>query len=374
MTSPQSARDDRRRDLPDLVHASPVQPFQEPRELGRAQPQDAIVHLRPAELAILEPFGEQAYARAVPEDHLHPVGTLGSEHVHRARERVRPHRLTHEGGQAVGTFAEVHWPGRHHHANGTRRPDHELAFKARITAAIAFGLAPGPTRTATPLISSSIPLADERPLPLRARGSGRAAGSWSAAAATTAGTNETASFPASSGRRASRRHPNSCCGKSPCRRATSDTTAPGASVSSTMRALSSTDHRRRPPKPLMTSIRLSGPLGLSLWSSPDTKRSSTDRQTQPLRPDREGGFRTTLTLKRLFSRTQRRHLERMLTRRDPHRVHMSRRPSSEIGTSGRTGLARVSRRDTEPALVVRNMPSASNRSVVLRLEAHQFIR
>src|SRR5215212_11876973 len=135
------------------------------------------MHLWPAELAILEPFGEQAYARAVPEDHLYPFGALGSEHVHRARERVRAHRLTHEGGQAVGTFAEVHWPGRHHHTNGTRRPNHELAFKARITAAIAFGFAPGPTRTATPLISNSIPLADPRRRPRRARGSGRAAGS-----------------------------------------------------------------------------------------------------------------------------------------------------------------------------------------------------
>src|SRR5215212_6369574 len=90
MTSPQSARDDRRRDLPDLVHASPVQPFQEPRELGRAQPQDAIVHLRPAELALLEPFGEQAYARAVPEDHLHPVGALGSAPIVSRTSAAKP--------------------------------------------------------------------------------------------------------------------------------------------------------------------------------------------------------------------------------------------------------------------------------------------
>src|SRR4051812_14252121 len=36
------------------------------------------------------------------------------------------------------------------------------------------------------------------------------------------------------GWRACRRHPNNCCGVSPCRRATSETTAPATSVSSTM--------------------------------------------------------------------------------------------------------------------------------------------
>jgi hypothetical protein len=35
---------------------------------------------------------------------------------------------------------------------------------------------------------------------------------------------------------------NTCCGVAPLRRAISDTTAPVASVSSTIRALSSSDH------------------------------------------------------------------------------------------------------------------------------------
>ena len=53
----------------------------------------------------------------------------------------------------------------------------------------------------------------------------------------------------------SRRQPNSCCGLSPCRRATSDTLAPGVRLSTTMRALSSSDHRRRRPVPVISSIR-----------------------------------------------------------------------------------------------------------------------
>src|SRR5215467_7972559 len=55
--------------------------------------------------------------------------------------------------------------------------------------------------------------------------------------------------------RASRRHPNSCCGVIPCCRATSETTAPGCWLSSTMRALASGDQRRRRPTPVITSMR-----------------------------------------------------------------------------------------------------------------------
>ena len=55
--------------------------------------------------------------------------------------------------------------------------------------------------------------------------------------------------------RASSRHPNSCCGVIPCCRATSETTAPGCWLSSTMRALTSGDQRRRRPTPVITSMR-----------------------------------------------------------------------------------------------------------------------
>ena len=76
------------------------------------------------------------------------------------------------------------------------------------------------------------------------------------------GTNgDAAAEPASSSRRASRRHPKTCCGDSPWRRATSETAAPGTKVSSRIRALASADHRRRPPAPLIISIRR---IGLSV--------------------------------------------------------------------------------------------------------------
>src|ERR1019366_4545882 len=82
------------------------------------------------------------------------------------------------------------------------------------------------------------------------------------------------------------------------RRATSDTVAPGANVSSTIRALSSDDHRRRPPTPVsISSRRTSTGLGLSVGLNPDMKRSAQgDRHHRRPAGSKEGGVRTALTL------------------------------------------------------------------------------
>ncbi|WP_458351525.1 amidohydrolase family protein [Methylobacterium amylolyticum] len=105
----------------------------------------------------------------------------------------------------------------------------------------------------------------------------------------------TGTCPASSARRASRRQPNNCCGVSPWRRATTETTAPGQSVSSKTAALASADQIRLPPAPLTSSSR----LGSNLRSSPDTCRSSTPLSDghQHLNPSCHpiGGTQTTLT-------------------------------------------------------------------------------
>ncbi len=76
-----------------------------------------------------------------------------------------------------------------------------------------------------------------------------------AMASTTAGTNGGSSATGAGCRRACRRQVNTCCGVSPCRRAISETTAPGTSVSSAIRALSSLENQRRRPVSVITSSR-----------------------------------------------------------------------------------------------------------------------
>src|SRR3954447_8875463 len=153
-----SAWNGRHRDLPRRVHPLPIEPFEQGGELGCGEPHDPVLDLRPAELALFEPLGDENHARAVPEYKLHPVSSFGPEHVNRARERVGGHRLTHKSRETVHPFAEVDRARRHHDAHAAGGPDHEATFSARITAPIASTPAPDPMRTTMPSISTSMPM------------------------------------------------------------------------------------------------------------------------------------------------------------------------------------------------------------------------
>src|SRR3982750_1219004 len=222
-----SAWNSRRRDLPRRVHPFPIEPFEQGGEFGCGQPHGPVLDLGPAELALFQPLGDENHARAIPEDQLDPVGSFGPEHVNCARERVGAHRLTHERRQAIHPLAEVDRARGHHHAHRARGPDHGPTFSARITAAIACGLAPDPIRTTRPSISTSMPLTG--PGRRARRGCDAGGGGRPGKASTTAGTNRTGgSGTGSRTRRASRRQVNSWAGVSPCRRATPHTVLPGA--------------------------------------------------------------------------------------------------------------------------------------------------
>src|SRR6516225_1019652 len=97
--------------------------------------------------------------------------------------------------------------------------------------------------------------------------------------------------------RIARRQPNTCCEQICHRRATSDTRAPGASVSATIRAFSSADQRRRRPGPVRTSTRRKLPFASSLTSNIRIARSPLPQANQAL-PGRplNKGFRGPLTL------------------------------------------------------------------------------
>src|SRR3954462_7008123 len=222
-----SAWNSRHRDLPRRVHALPIQPFEHGGELRCREPHHPVLDLGPAELALFQPLGHENHTRTIPEHELDPVSAFGPEHVNGARERVGAHRLTHERRQTIHPLAEVDRPGRHQDAHRARGPDHDPTFRARITAAIACGLAPDPIRTTRPSISPSMPVTGPR---RRAgRGGDAGGGGGPGDGSTTAGTNRTGgSGTGSRARRASRRQVNSWAGVSPCRRATPHTFRPGA--------------------------------------------------------------------------------------------------------------------------------------------------
>ena len=82
-------------------------------------------------------------------------------------------------------------------------------------------------------------------------------------------------------RHAARRQPNTCCEQTCQRRATSDTRAPGTRLSSTIRAFSAADQRRRRPGPTSTSTRRYSPFASSLTSNITIARCPLSQATQP---------------------------------------------------------------------------------------------
>jgi hypothetical protein len=77
----------------DIAHARPIQAFDQGRELRGRQAHDPVLDLRPAERAFLQPFGEQAQPRAIPDDQLDSIGALGTEH----KDRVQKGTIVSDG-------------------------------------------------------------------------------------------------------------------------------------------------------------------------------------------------------------------------------------------------------------------------------------
>lgn len=135
---------------------------------------------------------------------------------------------------------------------------------------IAFRHASGPTRTTTPSISSSIAPADRSALRSRHRGRGANSGGVS----TTTGTKRSKASPHRQPAQTPARLPATA--EQLLRTEIVPTTRHSPSqmsVSSTMRALSSADRRRRPPAPVISSRRRTRHSGSNVSSSPGTSRS-----------------------------------------------------------------------------------------------------
>src|SRR5690242_2680816 len=195
------------------------------------------------------------------------VAPLRAEDQDHLREGILAQRR-----QAVRTTPKIHRLGRQQNPHPSRDGDHASETRtARSTALSSLGSTPGETRTTAPASTTSSP--------------GPAAAPAAASGSARIGTN--AASPRPTARllaRASRRHVNSCCGAICQRRATAETTAPGASLSATTCALVASSQTRRRPGPVSTSTRRYSPPFMSrIMSALLSARSS-----QP-RPDIESG-------------------------------------------------------------------------------------
>src|SRR6202795_2900687 len=157
-----SLRSTRSNNLPAL-HARPLASFEQRRELHRRQLHHPVFDRRPAELCTLQPLPHQTDASSVPPQQFHSVHPLGAEHVDRATERIGSKRRLHNGGEAVGLFAEVHGACCHQNLEICSSRDHDALRTARNTATSASVSTRPMTRTTASSIAISIvpePLGD----------------------------------------------------------------------------------------------------------------------------------------------------------------------------------------------------------------------
>src|ERR1700735_4336244 len=228
-----TSRDRRRRRRSNPSHPYPIQPLQQSRELRRREPHHSIAQRRPAERALFQPLDRQNQARAVPEQQFHPIAAFGAEDIDHPAVGVCAQRLPNQRGQAIHAFAKVCRLHSDKNLHSQRGNDHDAPLRARtILANVAPSAVSGMRATIAPTTISSTAPSD-------------GLGSRAGASNITGAKSGTAAAPSLPRSRAARRQPNNCCAEIPCRRATSDATAPAASVSSTIRAFSSDDHRRR---------------------------------------------------------------------------------------------------------------------------------
>src|SRR5215472_10537737 len=251
------------------MQTRPVQAVHQRGELRSGEPHHTIADRRPSECVLLQTFPQQHQSGPVPGHNLQTVCSLRTEDKNRSRERIMAELLAHQRGETVGAFAEIHGLRRDHDLLPRRSRDHEAALTARSTSRSHTGSTPTAARTTAPPISMLIVVE------LRAAASVPGPAPRSSV---TTGTNRGAS---SAGRlstplRAALRHTNRCCGEMPCRRATSDTTAPGAYDSATIRPLTSSLHRRRRPTPTWISTRPRGSEASNIWSTIYANRTVCD--------------------------------------------------------------------------------------------------
>src|SRR6516162_7438012 len=265
------------------LQSRPVQAIHQRGELRGGEPHHTIADRRPAERVMLQTFPQQHQSGPVPGQNLQAVRSLRTEDKNRSRERIMAELLAHQRGETVGTFAEVHRFRRDHDLHARRSRDHVAALTARNTSRSHVGSTPTAARTTAPPISMLIVVEL------------RAAASVPGPALRSSVTTGTKSGASSAGRlstpaRAALRHTKRCCGDMPCRRATSDTTAPGAYDSATIRPLTSSLHRRRRPAPTWISTRPRGFEASNIWSAIYANRTVCDGLylARQLAPDKVG--------------------------------------------------------------------------------------
>jgi len=108
----------------------PVNAFRQHRQLDQCEVNPAVPVDRPDKVPPLQPFGEQAKAKAVcvgPED-FHHIAAPATQDKQVAAERISTHRVLHLYGQSVEAAAHVSHTGN--------QPDKSICRKGNYAATL----------------------------------------------------------------------------------------------------------------------------------------------------------------------------------------------------------------------------------------------
>src|ERR1039457_1162937 len=119
--------------LPRAFRVPPVDPFEQHRELRRAQRDAPGLGLRPNKSAPLKTLRQQAHSVAVTPQQLHQVASAATECEDVTAERILRQRHLDLRCQRVDTAAHVRHPGAKPHPGASARADHALWRSARKT-------------------------------------------------------------------------------------------------------------------------------------------------------------------------------------------------------------------------------------------------
>jgi hypothetical protein len=241
---------------PGCLRHPPIDAGQKVRQLRNADRDYAVCQRWPQKAAALQPLRKQTRALAVMPNDLDQVAAAASKNVEITNMRISLQTLLHETREAREAAPHVGMTRRKPNPHVARDRDHRRS-RTSSTRANASASTCASTRMRRRL-PRSISIS-----PTRATATDRArlpssattftACSLVSAAAICTGAKQGPTF---STVRACRRQVNTTLAAIPLRRATSLTFAPGTSVSSTIRTLSSCDQRRRRSTPPKTSTRI----------------------------------------------------------------------------------------------------------------------
>src|SRR3954453_19769754 len=197
------------------------------------------------EAALFEPLGREDQTRTIKGQDLHPIGSLGSEDEDRPRIGVLAQAVGHEACERIHALAEVHGLSGNQHRQIGADGDHARARKVASTVASVAASTPVGTRTVTVGITISIRGASTRGVgdgaPEMIGPAGLPTGpSISTGTKTGSRASSEAASATGLGRAllTCRRQLKSRPRLRRCRRAISETLAPGAKVSATIAAFS----------------------------------------------------------------------------------------------------------------------------------------